>query len=262
MLPEIFFTNLKHHLTFNFKNLIAMKTKHFLRFVCVIFLGSTLFCSCSKPSNPPPVMTTTANTDATLLKTVQEQLSEFDRMLEAECIQMIDNQYTITLSESEVLELGVSPETYRQVCAEIEAGNKQLREMIEEFKADPSITSFIIEDHTYRGKQDDYNYPKLKTRSEAQLPSGSISTNGQEVGTDNCWAPYEMIKINCHCFSRVAPLASHFVTTTTQATPTLGSRIGSGWVSVGLAASNTSCQITYRTMDSYGGICSWSGSST
>lgn len=106
----------------------------------------------------------------TFTPNVNSSQDEINKLFDEKCIVMFDNQYIITITEAEALNLGVSKETYRQMCLELELGNKMLRDLINEYENDPTVTSWTIEDCTYQkpGEYDiDHNIPLVKTRTES-----------------------------------------------------------------------------------------------
>ena len=176
-------------------------------------------------------------------------------------VSYIGDQYVITISKEEALEIGVSREEYEQLDSALTEGNRFLKTIIEDCKrSSKSVTtkSFQYEDIV----MGDFI---IKTRSEPagdQLPNGTLESFGQETVSVGLDLPITMKSVICNCYSRAALFPLQIVTTKSFGDTQVGSKVGqSVTIQVNFSANNTVGGITYCTSDSNGGLCAWKGSS-
>lgn len=114
-----------------------------------------------------------------------------------------------------------------------------------------------------------YDPPKFCYRSRtksfgepAQLPSGYIETIGQERLSQGIkFIPIPMASVDADCYSNAASLALQVLIAEAWHTQYYSSNIGQHVsLSAGFIVSNVPGSVTYGTMDSNGGKCSWRGS--
>lgn len=219
-----------------------------------------IVCSCSKSIDDN-------------FNSMEKQKAEALLFIENKLIVMEDNQYSITISKEEALEYGISNDVYEIVLKEVVKANELINSIIKEAKTKSlNGDAIIVEDCTYDEIEIVGDFPVVKTNSEGEtgnigggigtgtnLPSGLIKTSGVGFEYNSCYAPSRMSSEYAHCYSNVAPLPAHVVTTTTLGSTVTKSRMGSGYLTVDLSASNTSCSVGFSTTDSFGGQCAWKG---
>ena len=182
-------------------------------------------------------------------------------LIDNQYVAYVDDQYVITISKEEALEIGITCEQYEQLDSALREGNKLLKSVIEECQQ----SSKKVTTRTLQYDDVMINTRTLKTRTESGatgLPSGVLETMGQEAASTGLDLPIEMRSVVCNCYARAALLPMHVVTTSSFGDTQIGSKLGySVNIQVNFSANNTVGGITYRTTDSNGGICAWQGSS-
>lgn len=156
--------------------------------------------------------------------------------------------YSLDLSLEKANEMGISEGDFKSVLAEIELTN----EFIREAKKEPNHELVL------------HDPQKLDTGSLQQtMPSGSLSSNGQEQVGTGFFAPSGTMKVRFSCRGGGA-LTPAFICRThsfgvTNSKTEIGTFLTWKDIDVDLAASNINVSIDFRTTDSNGGLCNWKG---
>ena len=182
-------------------------------------------------------------------------------LIEGHYVDFVNNQYEVTISKDEAIEIGISADSYDEFLELVSKTNNLIQETIEEC-VETSDTVIVVS-NLYDTPNSYVNLPIAKTRAEPTntMPSGTIQTNGQEEGMNPMTLPREMKFVICDCYARAAPAAGHVVTTKVFGGTKVGTGIGQHTgIKVGVSASGTVGGIYYKTTDSNGGICAWMGS--
>ena len=186
-------------------------------------------------------------------------------LIEGNYVELIDNKYVITISEEDALEKGISRESYQEFNSSVMEMNQMLEEIIDDCLSRGN--KVIVESALYNDNSNNY-ISRVKSRAEtgtesAEFPRGTITTNGQEYGLAGIEKiPYNMLFVNCNCYSNVAPLPSQVVVAESFGISKLVSGIGQSIdLKVGFDVTNVPGGIKYKTSDSNGGRCAWVGSS-
>lgn len=221
-----------------------------------------LFPSCSKDAryNNIEINNYEYLSDDIDVNNEEEQVNIF---IDNHLIEFNGIEYSINKSFEEVEEFGISKEGYDAMTKQILSNNIFLKDIIDDISKN-STNTILVDDCTYDKTDNlvavELNIPIIKTLSEnGNIPSGSISTSGQEESGDSFFAPSSISSVDCNCFANVAPAAVHIVKTYSFGVTKVSSRVSNGNVNVSLAASNITCSISYQTSDSNGGKCSWVG---
>ena len=161
-------------------------------------------------------------------------------IIKAGYLEFYDNEYSIALTLEEALELGYSAEGYRYLESQLILANQFIAEQVSQWKNDPNIAFFEIKDCTYESPNDHFvnNY---YAKSTAEMPSGVIEapTGGNSTPPVQVYAPHEMKGITGHCFSPVAFLPVHIVTTDFGGGLISKTRVLNGSITVGISASGS-----------------------
>lgn len=181
-------------------------------------------------------------------------------IIKAGYLEFYGNEYSIALTLEEAMGLGYSAESYRFLESQLILANQFIAEQVSQWKNDPNIAFFEIKDCTYESPNDHFvnNY---YAKSTAEMPSGVIEapTAGNSTPPVQIYAPHGMKGITGHCFSPVAFLPVHIVTTDFGGGLISKTRVLNGYITVGISASGTYGQIQYMPGDSYGGTFGWHG---
>lgn len=158
------------------------------------------------------------------------------------------DEYLLDLSEEEALEMGVSKRDYEYVLKELESTNKRIQSVKAEYNHELELF-------------DPQNVSK-EQRQQA-LPSGRITTVGQEAGHDGFVVPRGVSQVKFSCIGNTA-LTPQFTCKTevwggTNYKTKFGSNIVYTDIYVPLAASGSgvTAELTFKTSDSNGGKCNW-----
>lgn len=229
--------------------------KNFIFIICLCFLCIACSKDNSEGSFVNNVMPNTINKGIqdTLIQSNEQELQTF---IEGNYIQLVGNQFQITINEDEAQNLGFSKATYSIMLDEITDANNILNDIILNLQQDSKIKNIYVEYESVNNEIS--NFVAVKTRSETPKTSGLIETFGAEPDSNQGWAPFGAKKVSCFCYAKVSLIAMHFVTTKALGNAIVTSRMGQGSLDATLDASNTYFTITYRTSDSFGGKCSWS----
>ena len=182
-------------------------------------------------------------------------------LIEGHYVEFVNNKYVITISEEEALERGISRESYQEFYSSVIEANQMLEEVINDCLSRGN--KVIVESALYEDNCNNY-ISRVKSRSETNnFPRGTITTNGQEYGLANIEKiPYNMVYVDCDCYSNAAPYPSQMVVAESFGNSNVKSAFGKHVrIKVAFPASNVPGGIKYKTMDSYGGICAWVGTS-
>ncbi|MGJ1203842.1 hypothetical protein [Sphingobacterium lactis] len=161
-------------------------------------------------------------------------------------LRLKEDSYSLDLTEEKANELGISQEELDTVRKSLEEINNFIREA----KNDPDHELSLFD-------------PEAKETAGVlqTMPSGNLSSNGQETVGAGFFAPFGATKVRFTCKANAAPLAFYTCRTHSFGITKTGSGTGSAFVStvvdVALAASNVNASVDFRTSDPNGGVCSW-----
>ena len=118
-----------------------------------------------------------------------------------------------------------------------------------------------IEDYTYSQPISvETRVETLTSNETGGMPRGTITATSNLPVTISCDAPAAMNGVMGHCYSYVALVPVHVLKTTyAGGNAIVGTRIGNGYITVGIPMSGTTINIVYSTSDTNGGICAWEG---
>ena len=191
--------------------------------------------------------------------------AEVNILINGGYIKMRNYQYVITIDKNEALELGVSNRVYDKMQESLLEGNAMLKKMVEEYKANPRIKSFILEDGTNDSIPSEVgtHTPVLKLYREGgsgieEMPSGNITPIANEEREVYVYAPRTMRAVDCHVFGH--DLTSvHTVKTEAEGILHAKSRVSSGFLVVPIGVSGVNIYIRYQVSGANSGNCSWKG---
>ncbi|MGO1242771.1 MAG: hypothetical protein ACTMH4_01715 [Sphingobacterium sp.] len=161
-------------------------------------------------------------------------------------LRLKDDSYLLDLSIDKALEMGIEREDYEDVLRSIEATN----DYIKKAKSEPNHEITLM---------DPENLDESKLLQT--MPSGTLTSNGQEQVGTGFFAPYGAMKVRFSCKANAAPVPIY--TCRTRALGDWKSKTETGslftWtdIDVNLDASNYNVSITFQTTDSNGGVCNW-----
>lgn len=164
----------------------------------------------------------------------------------AHFLKLKNGEYLLDLSEEEAIEMGVSKYDYNKVLNKLDETNKKIQSIKSEPNSD--ITLFDPQDVSHEMRQQ-------------ALPSGRLTSVGQEQVGTSFFAPVDTTKVRFSCRGNAA--LSPFFTCKTSAfggvhqKTEIGSSLFFIDIDVPIAASNTYVSIYFKTSDSNGGICDW-----
>ena len=160
----------------------------------------------------------------------------------------LDNEtYLLDVSEDKATEMGGSKEDFQEVLNELEV----LNNFVKDAKSDPKheVTLF------------DPQKTEKATFAQPPMPSGRLSSNGQETVSAGFDTPHGATKVKFTCKANVAIAAGYTCRTHAFGITKTGTGTGSSFVNteivVGLAASNVPTSVDFRTTDPNGGVCLW-----
>lgn len=182
-------------------------------------------------------------------------------LIEGHYVDFVNNQYEVTISKDEAIEIGISADNYDEFLELVFKTNNLIQETID--KCVETSDTVIVVSNLYDNPKNYVNLPIAKTRAEPTntMPFGTIQTNGQEEGMNPMTLPHSMRFVICDCYARAALAAGHVVTTKVFGGTMVGTGMGQHTgIKVGVSASGTVGGIYYKTTDSNGGICAWMGS--
>lgn len=156
------------------------------------------------------------------------------------------DSYILEISEEKAKELGLSKENLDSVLKSLEEVNNFIREAKTESNHEISL----------------FDPEKMqKTDVKQALPSGYLSSNGQETVGDGFFAPFGAQKVRFVCKANAAPVAVYTCRTHSFGITKIGSATGSSFVNttidVVLAAGNVNASVDFQTSDPNGGVCNW-----
>ncbi|MDE6696141.1 MAG: hypothetical protein K2K25_04620 [Muribaculaceae bacterium] len=176
-------------------------------------------------------------------------------------IKLEGNQYKLAISEQEAQKLGVAPNLYEVIKAEIALTNQTILEYLE--------MGETIELCDIQSVSKAYKNGKLELSdntsaySKVAYPSGTIITTGQEDGTSGFTTEREHTKVLFRCRTAAAPTPIYRCTVTAWGEKKIGSKVGNAIttteITVPIAASGSGvyATLTFATSDSNGGFCNW-----
>lgn len=157
-----------------------------------------------------------------------------------------NDSYSLDLTLEEALEMGISKKDFDYVTDELRKTNEQIQVIKNEENHELVLTD-----------------PKNLSEEvlKQTMPSGQLSSNGQEQVGDSFFAPYAATNVNFQCKGGGAPAPVYICRTKALGGWKSKSVIGhpTAWtpIDVGLDASNISVSITFQTTDSNGGKANW-----
>jgi hypothetical protein len=155
-----------------------------------------------------------------------------------------NDSYSLDLTLEKALEMGISKKDFIYVTEEIRKTNERIQVIKGEENHELVLTD-----------------PKSIEALQQTMPSGQLSSNGQEQVGDSFFAPYAATNVNFQCKGGGAP--TPFYTCRTKALggwkskTVVGNPVSWTSIDVGLDASNISVSITFQTTDSNGGKANW-----
>ncbi len=168
---------------------------------------------------------------------------------------LLQNSYSLKLSIEEAHKLGISSEQYSNAIDEVSNTNK----LIKEAMINPKYEMQLTDPQTAIENQD--KWPINNTRSS--MPSGSLSTSGQEFAQEGFFAPVGMKGVVFVCRTNAALLPVYTCKTNSLNTWKIKTAVGTlgtnTTVTVPLAASNTNAGVYFSTTDSNGGMAYYQG---
>jgi len=176
----------------------------------------------------------------------------------------VNRKYSVDISESEALELGVDKSNYNRIVSEIENLNKALADY-------PNIELIDVKQQykEYKNKLDSgFLLDRVMNDSDVELygpnsTSGTITTSSNDFGTDDFYPASEVYAVSFYC----RPVTSVLTLCTCKTEVSNSWNTDSGMASiftnitleVGLAYSGSGVCATlyFGTMDSNGGTATW-----
>ena len=161
-------------------------------------------------------------------------------------VRLKNDEYSIDLTADQAEEMGISNIDYDDFISEI----KKTNEIIKTAKSEPDH-EVILQD------PQKINIEVL----QQTMPSGSLSSNGQEQVGAGFFAPFGTKKVRFSCQGGGAPFPTFICRThsfgITKSKTAVGTFITWLDIDVDIAASNVSVGIDFRTSDSNGGKSNW-----
>lgn len=184
-------------------------------------------------------------------------------LIEGHYVEFINNQYVINITKEEAVERGISEESYDELFNSITVGNRLLTAIIDSCKNTGKkvvVSTCIYDDNNEAVSK--YSISRIKTRNEAmKIPSGRITTTGQEYGKYGFFVPSYIKSINFDCYSKAALLPMQIVIAETWDIQDIKSGIGQHvTMNARFSVTNVNGGVQYATSDSNGGTCAWVGS--
>lgn len=232
-----------------------MKFEQFLlTALCVIC------ASCSSEDNEIFEFESEFNSDYTS-RSINSSEEEKHPLIAGHYVDFIDNQYIINISKEEAVERGISEKSYDDFLNSVTIGNRLLASIIDSCKSvgkDVMVSTCIYDE--YQNDTETISISRLKTRSES-LPSGRITTTGQETGKYGFFVPINMKSVDFDCYSYTSPLAMQVVIAESWNIQDIKSSIGQHvTMNATFSVTNVPGGVQYKTSDSNGGTCAWRGS--
>lgn len=163
----------------------------------------------------------------------------------AHYLKLKHDEYLLDLSEEEALEMGISKHDFENVIEELENTNEQIKS----FKAEPNHEVVLFDPETDASEE------------RLQLPSGHLSSVGQEEVGASFFAPFNTSQVRFRCRGNAAPTPAFTCRTVAFGGEHQRTEVGTILyytdIDVPIAASNTRVQVYFRTTDSNGGVCDW-----
>lgn len=228
-----------------------------------LMLLPLVFMACSKEmpfDNKNGVAEIRKEQQVVVFKSTDAYQSAAFEIIKSGYLEFYGNEYSIALTLEEAMGLGYSAESYRFLESQLILANQFISQQISHWENDPDVVTYEIVDCTY-DSSDDYPVNYCETRATVQMPSGVIeaTTAGNSTPPVQVLAPHEMIGVTGHCFSPVAPVPVHIVTTDFGGSLKSKTRVLNGNITVEIGCSGTYGRIQYMPSDSYGGTFGWHG---
>lgn len=224
----------------------------------ILLILTLILLSCSKER----LLENVRDAEVVIYNEYQLTKSDDDVIIASEIIKagylkFVDNAYQISITSEEAYNLGYTKSAYEMLEEQLLVVNELIAEKILQYESDPTISYYVIEDCTYENFEDE----QLLVAGFVEMPRGVMEASLGAPATMTFWAPNEMKSLTGHCYANtVLFIAGHFVETHFGGGNIFKSRMGNGYLSIGISASHTSGTIKYTTTDSYGGKFSWEGS--
>lgn len=157
-----------------------------------------------------------------------------------------NDSYSLDLTLEKALEMGISKKDFDYVTEEIRKTNERIKVI----KSEENHELVLIDPQSVSEEV-------LKQT----MPSGQLSSNGQEQVGDAFFAPYAATNVNFQCKGGGALTPVYTCRTKAlggwKSKSAVGNPISWTSIDVGLDASNISVSITFQTTDSNGGKANW-----
>ena len=190
----------------------------------------------------------------------EETSGQLKSIYDSRIICFSGSHYFLTCGAKEAEEFDISDSVYTILQQEIIKANKMIDEIIDQLYTQ-GYNNVKIVDCTYGKEEPNLNkLERLVPPDAPQMPHGVLTAIDNSPVSTGFHAPYNQVGVKAHCYANTAPLAFHgIITTYAGGSAMTATRMGSGYLTVGIAMSNTTIGLKYQTTDSNGGTCAWQG---
>lgn len=164
----------------------------------------------------------------------------------AHLLKIEDGRFSIDLTRQDAEKIGISSADFERIMEEL----KETNEFISQAEKEKDHEIILIDPKTVK-----------KETLQQTLPSGTLTSNGQEQVGTGFFAPIYTAKVRFTCRGHAA-LTPAFTCRTRalgdwKSKTVIGSSLFTTDVDVNLDASNYNVSITFQTTDSNGGTANW-----